>query len=218
MKKMKRYEGGGDVDDDVDPEVIRRSRSSGVRVNYDDDDESPKRARRFGKKPDDKSDDGSYDRKEKSRSSESSKKSDDEDTGAATGRMLAKRDKRSAGEKAAENKYIRENITAPLVASVGPGRVAKGVYEVGKAANAARRMGNVAKAYDAEKAAAAGERASKLAEFEAKRAARREGIEGRMGVTDEIGMGYKRGGSIKSSASRRADGIASRGKTKGRML
>lgn len=30
--------------------------------------------------------------------------------------------------------------------------------------------------------------------------------------------GYKKGGSVKSSASRRADGIASRGKTKGRMI
>jgi hypothetical protein len=213
--KMRRYNEGDEVtvDDDVEPEVIRRSYASGVRVNYDDD-ETPKRAKRFGKK----SDDDSYDRKEKSRSSGSSKKSDDEDTSAVTGRMFAKRDKRSAEEKTAENKYIRENITGPLVTSVGAGRVAKGAYEVGKAAKRVRRMGNVVKAYDAEKAAAAGERASKLAEFEAKRAARREGIEGRMGVTDEIGMGYKRGGSIKSSASRRADGIASRGKTKGRMI
>jgi hypothetical protein len=31
-------------------------------------------------------------------------------------------------------------------------------------------------------------------------------------------LGYKKGGSVKSSASRRADGIASRGKTKGRMI
>ena len=31
-------------------------------------------------------------------------------------------------------------------------------------------------------------------------------------------LGMKHGGSVKSSASRRADGIASRGKTKGRMI
>jgi len=31
-------------------------------------------------------------------------------------------------------------------------------------------------------------------------------------------MGLKTGGSVKSSASRRADGIAQRGKTKGRMI
>jgi hypothetical protein len=29
---------------------------------------------------------------------------------------------------------------------------------------------------------------------------------------------YKKGGSVKSSASRRADGIATKGKTKGRMI
>jgi hypothetical protein len=212
MKKMNRFEDGGDVDDDVEPEVIRRSHASGVRVNYDDD-ESPKRAKRFGKK----SDDDSYDRKEKSRSSESSKKSDDEDTSAVKGRTLVKKDRRSAEDKAKENEYIRENITTPLVTALPVGRVAKGAYEVGKAAGRARRMGQTVKAYDAEKGAAAGERASKLAEFETKRAARRSGIEGRMGVTDEIGMGYRKGGSV-GSASRRADGIASRGKTKGRMI
>jgi hypothetical protein len=40
--------------------------------------------------------------------------------------------------------------------------------------------------------------------------------------TDKDLMGrsamFKRGGSVKSSASRRADGIASRGKTRGRMI
>jgi hypothetical protein len=36
---------------------------------------------------------------------------------------------------------------------------------------------------------------------------------------DEAGeFNYKKGGSVKSSASKRADGIASRGKTKGRMI
>jgi hypothetical protein len=37
-------------------------------------------------------------------------------------------------------------------------------------------------------------------------------------LSDEWGPDYKKGGSVKSSASRRADGIAQRGKTKGRML
>jgi len=32
------------------------------------------------------------------------------------------------------------------------------------------------------------------------------------------GADYKKGGSVKSSASRRADGIAKRGKTKGRFV
>jgi len=34
----------------------------------------------------------------------------------------------------------------------------------------------------------------------------------------EMGKIFKKGGSIKSSASRRADGIAQRGKTKGRFV
>jgi hypothetical protein len=33
-----------------------------------------------------------------------------------------------------------------------------------------------------------------------------------------VGVGMKNGGSVKSSASRRADGIASRGKTKGKFV
>lgn len=32
------------------------------------------------------------------------------------------------------------------------------------------------------------------------------------------GANYKKGGSVKSSASRRADGIAQRGKTRGRLM
>ena len=34
----------------------------------------------------------------------------------------------------------------------------------------------------------------------------------------KIGYRYKKGGSVKSSASKRADGIATKGKTKGRMI
>ena len=45
------------------------------------------------------------------------------------------------------------------------------------------------------------------------RAAFKKGI--RQGLKDE---GYKKGGSVKSSASKRADGIAKKGKTKGRMV
>ena len=205
MKKMKRYNEGDEVtvDDDVEPEVIRRSHASGVRVNYDDD-ESPKRAKRFGKK----SDDDSYDRKEKSRSSGSSKKSDDEDTSAITGRTLVKKDRRSAEDKAKENEYIRENITGPLVTSVGAGRMVKGAMEVGKAA---KRIRDVS-------------RASKAQEMSAGESAMANRIRGRQDMFGsgkaareyaEAG-GMKKGGSV--SASRRADGIAARGKTKGRMI
>jgi len=37
-------------------------------------------------------------------------------------------------------------------------------------------------------------------------------------MVDEMASPFKKGGSVKSSASRRADGIASRGKTRGRMI
>jgi hypothetical protein len=140
----------------------------------------------------------------------------DEARSGAKGRPMTEREQKAAS-------------AAGLAATLVPAsRVAKGVYDVGKAANTARRMGNVVKKYDAEKTAAAGERASRLAEFEAKKAARRGGrnMEGRMGVVDDIGMGYKRGGKVKkyasggsvSSASKRADGIAVRGKTRGRIF
>jgi len=46
-------------------------------------------------------------------------------------------------------------------------------------------------------------------------AARKGMEEGRM---DEMGTAYKKGGSVKSSASKRGDGCAIRGKTKGRMV
>jgi len=37
-------------------------------------------------------------------------------------------------------------------------------------------------------------------------------------TSTEMGKVFKKGGSVKSSASRRADGIAQRGKTRGRLM
>jgi len=204
MKKMKRYEDGGDInDDDVEPEVLRRSHASGVRVNYDGN-EPPKRSKRSEKK----SDDGSYDRKEMSRSSSSSSRSDDEDTSAVKGRTLVKKDRRSAEEKSAENKYIRENITGPLVTSVGAGRVAKGAMEVGKAAKRIRDISQASKAQEmtTKEAAMADRIRFRQDMFGSGKAAREYAEAG----------GMKRGGSV--SASRRGDGIAARGKTRGRII
>jgi hypothetical protein len=47
-----------------------------------------------------------------------------------------------------------------------------------------------------------------------------EGSDRRAAYADELpeGLKFKRGGAVKSSASSRADGIAKRGKTKGRMI
>ena len=203
--KMKRYNEGDEVtaDDDVEPEVIRRSHASGVRVNYEDKAEA-KPKRKTAK------DDDSYDRKELSRSTSASRKETENDTSAVTGRMLAKRDKRSAEEKAAENKYIRENITGPLVTSVGAGRMVKGAYEVGKAAKRIRDVSQATKAQEmtAKEAAMADRIRARQDMFGSGKAAREYAEAG----------GMKRGGSVKSSASRRADGIAMRGKTKGRLI
>ena len=208
--KMKRYEDGGDVDDDVEPEVIRRSHASGVRVNYDDDQEDkPKKSSKTAKKDDD-----SYDRKEQRRAMFSGfgepSREKKEDTGAATGRMLVKKDRRSAEDKAAENKYIRENITGPLVTSVGVGRAAKGAYEVGKAAKRIRDISQAAKAQEmtAKEAAMADRIRARQDMFGSGKAAREYAEAG----------GMKRGGSVRSSASRRADGIAQRGKTRGKLV
>lgn len=203
--KMKRYNEGDEVtaDDDVEPEVHRGYHASGVRVNYEDKAEA-KPKRKAAK------DDDSYDRKELSRSTSASRKETENDTSAVTGRMLAKRDKRSAEEKAAENKYIRENITGPLVTSVGAGRMVKGAYEVGKAAKRIRDVSQAAKAQEmtAKEAAMADRIRARQDMFGSGKAAREYAEAG----------GMKRGGSVKSSASRRADGIAMRGKTKGRLI
>lgn len=200
--KMKRYEDGGDVDDDVEPEVIRRSSASGVRVNYEDKAEAkPKRKAA--------SDDDSYDRKEMSRPASASRKEAKEDTSAVTGRMLAKRDTRSAEEKAAENKYLRENIAGPaavLAATRGVGRYTLGAK---KMADRIRDISQTAKAQQmtAKETAMADRIRARQEMFGSGKAAREFAEAG----------GMKRGGSV-GSASRRADGIAMRGKTKGRLI
>jgi hypothetical protein len=245
--KMKKYESGGGVDDD-DPESQRVFRSD--LTEYSDEERMPRGSKSVARKAAQTgaarasameargSDDreissppsrspsmtespknaitgagAAFDRRKLTGAGSYSKLDEDARSG-AKGRPMTERESKAAN-------------AAGLAATMIPaGRVAKGAYEVGKAATTARRMGQTVKAYDAEKAAAAGERAAKLAEFEAKRAARRGGgTEGRMGVTEEIGMGYKRGGSIKRyssggsvSASRRADGIANRGKTRGKIV
>ena len=140
-----------------------------------------------------------------------------EDTGAVTGRMLAKRDARSAEEKAAENKYIRENITGPLVTSVGAGRVAKGAMEVGRAAKRIRDISQTAKAQEmtAKEAAMADRIRARQEMFGSGKAAREFAEAGGMKRGGKVKR-YASGGSV--SASRRADGIAAKGKTKGRFV
>jgi hypothetical protein len=119
----------------------------------------------------------------------------------------------------AQNAENTQRLGGLMATAIPVGRMASGAYKMGKAANTSRRISNAAKKYDAERAAA--------------QAARRNGksVEGRMGVTDNIGMGYKRGGSIMESkkmmekkmmgggmAYAKGGGIESRGKTKGTVI
>jgi hypothetical protein len=158
-------------------------------------------------------------------------------------------------EEKARNAENTQRLGEALATVLPASRVARGVYGAQKTANMTRRMGNAVKAYDAEKAAAAGERAKKLEELnrnaaaardrarklqeshreltptEAARAARireRGEMESmRQGKSfGDRDVGHKRGGKVKkyaaggsvSSASKRADGIAQRGKTRGRIF
>lgn len=238
--KMKKYEDGGMVDDD-DPESQKVYRSDLTEIS--DEERMPRGSKSVARKAAQTSAARAQAMEARGTADTSQSPSMTEsprnairgegaafDRGSLTGsyrRMSEEAKSGAKGRPMTERESKAANV-AGLAATLAPaGRVAKGAIEVGKAANTARRMGNVSKAYDAEKAAAAGERAAKLAEFEAKRAARRGGksVEGRMGVTDDIGMGYKRGGSVKRyssggsvSASRRGDGIASRGKTRGKII
>lgn len=238
--KMKKYEDGGMVDDD-DPDSQKVYRSDLTEIS--DEERMPRGSKSVARKAAQTSAAraqaiearGTADTSQSPSMTESPRNAIRGegaafDRGSLTGsyrRMSEEAKSGAKGRPMTERESKAANV-AGLAATLAPaGRVAKGAIEVGKAANTARRMGNVSKAYDAEKAAAAGERAAKLAEFEAKRAARRGGksVEGRMGVTDDIGMGYKRGGSVKRyssggsvSASRRGDGIASRGKTRGKII
>jgi hypothetical protein len=89
-----------------------------------------------------------------------------------------------------------------------------------------RRM-QTARANAAERAAdKAGEAARRgmsrrgIPRYDERYRASSEGSDRRAAYADELpeGLKFKRGGAVKSSASKRADGIAQRGKTKGRMI
>jgi len=73
----------------------------------------------------------------------------------------------------------------------------------------AKHMFDLENARDRALGIAEGQRA--MAAHKAKQAAQKEADEG-----SSLG-GYKRGGSVKSSASRRGDGIATKGKTRGKL-
>jgi len=202
MKKggmVKRYSEGGDVNDDYednDGEVMRRSYASGVRVKYEDD--APKSSKRAAGSS--RSSDAvpsvtkataasSEDDMPRSRPAATDRASD---LGALSGSY--RRSRRGAAEKAAENEFIRENITAPLMTAIPAGRVAKGAMDVGRMAKRAREMGYRAKELRAQeitptaKEMARAERIRDRGEMEAMRQGKSFG---------DRDIGYKRGGMVK---------------------
>lgn len=253
--KMKKYEGGGMVDDD-DPDSQKVYRSDLTEIS--DEERMPRGSKSVARKAAQTSaaraqaiearggDDREFSRlPSRSPSMSESPKNAITGAGAAfdrgslTGsyRRMSEEAKSGAKGRPMTDRERQALEAAGLAATMIPaGRVAKGVYEVGKAATTARRMGNVSRAYDAEKAAAAGERAAKLAEIEKKSAevkrsrdisrAREDMFGSQEAAKDAAQRGLmRRGGSVKRyssggsvSASRRGDGIASRGKTRGRII
>lgn len=255
--KMKKYRSGEMVDDD-DPEAQKVFRSD--LTEYSDEERMPRGAKSVARKAAQTSaarasamESRGNDDREISRLPSRSPSMSESPKNAITGAGAAfdRRKLTGAGSYSKLDEDARSGAkgrdmtdreskaasAAVLAATMIPaGRVAKGAYEVGKAATTARRMGQTVKAYDAEKAAAAGERAAKLAEIEKKSAEVKRSRDINRFHEDAFGGsqaarkyaeagGMKRGGSVKRyssggsvSASRRGDGIASRGKTRGKII
>jgi hypothetical protein len=111
-------------------------------------------------------------------------------------------------------------------AAAGAGGAAAGAKLGLRAKQALRRM-QTARDNAAERAAdKAGEAARRgmsrrgIPRYDERARASSEGSDRRAAYADELpeGLKFKRGGAVKSSASSRGDGIAKRGKTKGRMI
>lgn len=117
---------------------------------------------------------------------------EDEYAGSAkTGREMSEsmRKRMPSAEQKRGNEERLGKVLNVAATALPVGAVARGAYNVGKAANAARSAGNAA----------------------------REALRESRGITQgPKNMGYKSGGSV-SSASSRADGIAQRGKTRGKV-
>jgi hypothetical protein len=136
---------------------------------------------------------------------------------APSGRMRQEAYYRANPEPSAEAVSPEEAILGPKAkaAVAGAGAAAAG-YGLKKARDFLMRRGQQTRsqAEDVMKGSGAMARSAAAREAEAAAyAARIRNAQRSPGMT-----GYKKGGTIKSSASRRADGIAQRGKTKGRII
>jgi hypothetical protein len=205
----KRYDNGGgvdfDADDDPESQKVFRDDDAGGLTELSDEERMPRRSasapRKASTAPSLAASSSStvtpaqeqYLRAREQEKTTSKREADEDkkiDTGASRdfsklGRGALKR--RRSEKELAQNAENTQRLGGLMATAIPVGRMASGAYKMGKAAHTSRRISNVAKKYDAERAAA--------------QAARRNGksVEGRMGVTDNIGMGYKRGGSIMES-------------------
>jgi hypothetical protein len=207
--KMKKYRSGNMVDDD-DPEAQKVFRSD--LTEYSDEERMPRGAKSVARKAAQTSaarasamESRGGDDREISRLPSRSPSMSESPENAITGAAFDRRKLTGAGSYSKLDEDARSGAkgrdmtdreskaasAAGLAAIMIPaGRVAKGAYEVGKAA---KRIRDVSRA--------------RQDMFGSDKAARKYAEAG----------GMKKGGSV-GSASRRADGIASRGKTKGRMI
>ena len=188
MKKMKRYEEGGDIDYTTDEEgnevaISRKNYATGVRGSTDKA-EAPARKKAAKAKSDDREDDDSYNRKELR-----TRDTDTRGTMARSGRMGFRREAPSEEQKQRNAERFADTAMTGIGAAMGAGAIGAGVRAGAK--EAARNI----------------MRNKQREMFGSTSAARKFAEAG----------GMKKGGSV-SSASKRADGIAQRGKTKGRVL
>lgn len=139
------------------------------------------------------------------------------DRGALTGsyRRMSEEARSGAGDRPMTE---RERQAVGLAATLVPaGRVAKGAMDVGRAAKRVRDISQTAKAQEltAREAAMADRIRARQEMFGSGRAARKFAEAGGMKSGGKVNK-YASGGSV--SASRRGDGIAQRGKTRGRVV
>lgn len=136
---------------------------------------------------------------------------------APSGRMKQEAAYRARPEPGVEAVSPEEAILGPKAkaAAAGAGAAAAG-YGLKKARDFLMRRGKEARSQADDVMSGAGAMSRSAAAREAEAAAYAERIKN---AQRSPGMtGYKKGGTVKSSASRRADGIAQRGKTRGKYV
>jgi len=210
--KMKKYDDGGDVDYG---EYTTRVTDDEGETLYEKPESkyTESKSRSFGKDKSSKAEP----KKAEPKKAEPKKAEPEEDTSASTDFSKLKRGalkRERTPEEKEENAKRAENLGKGLALALATRGVGMGALGVGKAAEIARKAG-----YEraAEKAVELTKRGAKRAERIREKSPAMQAEKARSTRQDQS-MGYRKGGSVKSSASRRADGIAQRGKTRGRLM